>query len=80
MLYLFFFTRYQTLSSYLDNDDVISFKIYLRSSSKAVADKEKERKTEIQKIEYLANQKSFLDEISIFHTYLRAIIWFEYEK
>ena len=36
----------------------------------------KEENTEIQKIELLVNEKSFLDEIkSIFHIYLRAIIW-----
>ena len=38
--------------------------------------KKKEGKTEIQKSEYLENENSFLDEIkSIFHNYLRAIIW-----
>ena len=32
-------------------------------------------KLEIQKFEYLENEKSFLDEVkSIFHNYLRAII------
>ena len=36
---------------------------------------EKERRTEIQKIEYLENKKRFLDEIkSIFHSFWRAII------
>ena len=36
----------------------------------------KERKTEIQKFEYFANEKSFLDEIkSIFRNYLRTVIW-----
>ena len=30
------------LSSYLDNDDVINFDIYLQSSSKAMANREKE--------------------------------------
>ena len=35
----------------------------------------KEGKAEIQKLEYLKEEKSFLDEIkSIFHNYLRAII------
>ena len=35
----------------------------------------KEGKTEIQKFEYLDNEKSFLDEIkSIFRNYLRAVI------
>ena len=42
-----------------------------------MADREKrEEKTKIQKCEYLKNEKSFLEEIkSIFHNYLRAIIW-----
>ena len=36
----------------------------------------KERKSEIQKFEYIDNEKSFSDEIkSIFRNYLRAIIW-----
>ena len=31
---------------------------------------------EIQKFEYIKNEKSFLDEIkSIFHKYLGAVIW-----
>ena len=35
----------------------------------------KENETEIQKIEYLVNEKSFLNEIKcIFHNYLRGII------
>ena len=42
---------------------------------------EKEGKTEIQKIEYLEKEKSFLDEIkSIFHDYLGTIIWRKNEK
>ena len=57
-------------------DEVINFKIYLQSASEAMADREKEGKTEIQKLEYLEKEKSFLDEIkSIYHNYLRAIIW-----
>ena len=47
-----------------------SFKIYLGSSSKAMADREKKRKMEVQKIKYLENEKSFLDEIkNIFHSF-----------
>ena len=65
-----------SLSSYLHNYDAIKFKIYLRSSSKAMADREKRGKTNKQKFEYLENEKSFLDEIeSIFHDHLEAIIW-----
>ena len=38
----------------------------------------KEGKRERQKCEYLENEKSFLDEIkSIFHSFWRAIIWWE---
>ena len=50
-------------------DDVINFNIYLGSSSKAMVDrKKKEGKIEIQKIKYLQNENSFLDEIkNIFH-------------
>ena len=37
---------------------------------------EKEGKMEIQKIEYLENEKSFSDEIkNTFHSLGRAIIW-----
>ena len=51
-------------------DDVINFKIYLGSNSKATADGEKEGKMEMQKFQYLDNKKSFLDEIkNIFHNF-----------
>ena len=40
-----------------------------------MADGEKEEKLETQKIKYLKNEKSFLDEIkNIFHSFWRAII------
>ena len=56
--------------------DVINFKIYLQTTLKAMADREKKRGRKIQKCEYLENEKSFLDEIkSIFHSFLKAIIW-----
>ena len=42
----------------------MNFKVYL---------KEKERKSKIQKFEYLENKKRFSDEVS--HKLLRAIIW-----
>ena len=42
---------------------MINFNIFLQSTSKAMADREKSGKTEIQKIEYLENEKIFLDEI-----------------
>ena len=54
-------------------DDAINFKIYLQSSSRARSNRDKKRKIEIQKFEYLANEvfpKSFLDEIkSIFRNF-----------
>ena len=38
----------------------------------------KREKTQIQKFEYLENEKSFLDEIkNIFHSFWRATIWWE---
>ena len=51
-------------------DDVTNFKIFLESTSKAMADwGKKVGKTNIQKFEYLEKEKSFLDEIkNIFHS------------
>ena len=59
------------LSSHLDVDDVMSCKIFLGSTSKAMTDREqKEGKMKIQTFEYLENEKSFLDEIkNIFHRF-----------
>ena len=66
------------LSSYLDNW-WHHLKIYLRWSSKAMADREqKNGKTNIKKCEYLESEKRFLNEIkSIFLNYLRATIWWK---
>ena len=51
-------------------DDVIDFKIYLRSNSKAMGVREKEEKTKIQKSKYLEIKKSFLDEMkNIFYSF-----------
>ena len=51
-------------------DNAINFKIYFGSSSQGMADREKEGKVEIQKFEYLENEKSFLEEIkNIFHSF-----------
>ena len=51
-------------------DDVINFKIFLGSNSKAMAEREKKKKAKIQKFEYLMNEKKFLDEIkNIFHSF-----------
>ena len=42
----------------------MNFQIYLQSSSKAVADRQRKiGRTEIQKIEYFENKKSFVDEM-----------------
>ena len=42
---------------------------------------EKEGRTEIQKNEYIENEKSFSDEIkSIYHSFWRAIIWWKNKK
>ena len=47
---------------------VINFKIFLGSTSKVMADREKKRKR--QKFEYLEIEKSFLDEIkNILHSF-----------
>ena len=41
-----------------------------------MADREKDRKMEIQKFEYLENKKSFLNEIkNIFHSFGWSITW-----
>ena len=49
-------------------DDIMNFKIYFQSSSKAMANRKKDGKMEIQKFEYLENEPRSLDEItSIFH-------------
>ena len=58
MPYLFSFSKYQT-------------KCVIKFLFKAMADREEKRvKTEIQKFEYLKNEKSFLDEIkNIFHSF-----------
>ena len=55
----------------IDSCDVINFKIFLGSTAKAMADREKKiGKTKIQKLEYRENENSFLDEIkNIFHIF-----------
>ena len=61
--YLFSFSKYQTKVLISSVGNVINFKIYLRSTFKAMADREKRSKTVIQKFEYLENEKSFFDKI-----------------
>ena len=56
----------------------MNFKIFLGSTSKAMAQGKKEEKAKIQKLEYLENEKSFLDEIkNIFQSFWRAITWWK---
>ena len=44
--------------------------MFLGSTSKVMADRKKEGKTRILKLEYLKNEKSILDEIkNIFHNF-----------
>ena len=69
------FLVYNVIPSFLVND-VINFKIYLRSPLKQWPTGREKGKMEIQKFEYLENETSFLNETkSNFHSYLRAINW-----
>ena len=80
MSYLFSFSGYQTkcVIEFLLRQLMTSWTLrftfdHPQSNGRQV---EKEGRTEIQKIEYLENEKSFLDEIkSNFHGFWRAIIW-----
>ena len=55
-------------------DGVKNFRTYILSSPKAMADRGKEGKAEIQKFEFLENKKSFLHEMkNIFQNYLQAL-------
>ena len=53
------FPRHQTMHAI---DDVVNFKIYIRSS-RAMADREKKREERNIKTKDLANKKNFLDKI-----------------
>ena len=73
MSHIFSFSRYQTKC--VIKSIFRGILIYLESSFKPMVDRKKlsEGKLEIQKIECLENEKSFLDEIkSIFHNYLKT--------
>ena len=48
--------------------------------AKNMADREKKRKTSIQKFEYLANEKSFLDEIETFFIVFEGLSFGEKQK
>ena len=82
MSYFFSFSGYQTkcVIEFLFRQLMTSWTlrfilIILQSNGRQV---EKEGRTEIQKIEYLENEMSFLDETkSIFHSFWRAIIWWK---
>ena len=69
MSHLFSLSRYQT--KYVIKFLFRPLMTFLKSTSKAMADREKNGgKTKIQKIEYLENKKSFLDEIkNTFHSF-----------
>ena len=65
MSQLFSFSRYQAkcFIKFLFVQ-LMTYKTYLRSTSKAMADSEKKRgRRKYKKCEYLENEKSFLDEI-----------------
>ena len=67
------------LSCYLDSWWRCKLKIFLGSTSKATADREKKnRRRKCQKFEYLENEKIFFSEIkNIYHSFWRAIIWWK---
>ena len=72
MSHLISFSRYQTkfVIKFLFRQLMTDFKIFLGSTFKAMADREKNEKMKIQKFKYLKSEKSFLDEIkNIFHSF-----------
>ena len=80
--YLFSFPRYQTkcVIEFLFRQLMTSWtlRFIFDHPPKQWPTGKKEGRTEIQKIEYLENEKSFLDEIrSIFHSFWRAIMWWK---
>lgn len=66
-----------SISKYQTKCVIKFFKIFFGSSSKAMANREKTGEDGNTKCNYFENKKSFLiDETkSIFHNYLRAMIW-----
>ena len=90
MPYLFSLSRYQTkcvikfLARQLMMLQTLRFIFILDQplkqweKEKEEKEEEKEGKTEIQKLEYLENEKNFLEEIkNIFHSFWKAIIWWK---
>ena len=84
MPYLFSFSRYQTkrVIEFLFTQFMISWTLRFifdhPQKQRPTRQVEKERRTEIQKYQYLDNEKSFLNEIeSIFESFWRAIIWWK---
>ena len=80
MLYLFSFSRYQAkcvISSYLSSRWGVNFKIYLRTTIKAMADGEKKRgRRKYKNLNIWRTKGAFYVEIkNIFHSFWRAIIW-----
>ena len=61
------------LSSYLDSWDVTNFKIYLRTTSKAMAGREKKGgRRKYKNLNILRTKRA-----SLFHSFWRAIIWWK---
>ena len=55
--------------------DIINYSTSIRSFESGKRGREEEK---LQKLEYLENEKSFLDEIkNIFHSFCRATIWWK---
>ena len=58
--------------------DIINYSISICPCESGKCGKKGEK---LQKFEYLANEKSFFDEIkNIFHSFWRAIIWWKYKN
>ena len=76
MSHLISFSGYQTKCVVKFLFRQLRRQIFLGSTFKAMADKEKKGMMKIQKFEYLEYEKSFSDEIkNIFHSFRRTIIW-----
>ena len=59
-------------------DDITNYSLFFCLFESWKCGKEGEK---LQKLEYLENEKSFLDEIkNIFHSFWRAIIWWKNKK
>ena len=82
MSHLFSFSRYQTkcIIEFLFRQLMASWTLRFDFDHplKQRPTSRNKGRTEIQKFEYLENEKSFLDEIKgIFHSFWRAVIWWK---